>query len=73
MLRAIAGAPRSNENVVLAARPRTPHQRPSQIDAARQSTQKILAHDDQPGNHHHAATATRHPDCRKNSIRIVAL
>jgi hypothetical protein len=34
---------------------------------------KALAHDNLRGNHHHAATPTRHPDCRALPIQIVAL
>lgn len=43
------------------------------IDAPRQSAiNKTLARDNHRGNHHCAATLTRHPDCRALPTQIVA-
>jgi hypothetical protein len=74
MSRAIGGAPPLNENAVLDDRPRARQQKPSLIDAQRQSTsKKLLAFNNQCDDHQHAATPPRHPDCREALIQIVAL
>jgi hypothetical protein len=63
-----------NENAVLDDRPRARQQKPSLIDAQRQSTsKKLLAFNNQCDDHQHAATPPRHPDCREALIQIVAL
>jgi hypothetical protein len=57
MSRAIGGAPPLNENAVLDDRPRARQQKPSLIDAQRQSTsKKLLAFNNQCDDHQHAAT-----------------